>query len=954
MNEHAKKIFISYGRKDAIKFAIKLKDWLKKEGYDPWLDIDNGIQIGELFDVRIEMGISGSKVLIAVLSPWSLRPDGFCRNELLFAQALNIPVIPLRIENIIPPIQIISLNYIDVFQDPNETFTLLPSVLEQVLETGHMPSREWDQKKGNMTWWNTHETLTFQEELVRHGGSFIGREWLFERVNDWIQSSSSKLLLITADVGLGKSAIAAQMTTKVNIRGVHFCTRSNRRSCLPKTWILELIFQLAAQFDVYRKEIEQKSEPDWNNPPESLFRELIVEPLNKHKSFLDLNEPWVFVIDSLDESNAEAGPGLIDLLSRSVSRIPDWLRIIATSRPDQTIISRFKIDGVVSVDIKPEGKENQSDLNIFFDRYYEQILKPKSLANLTDLINRIRIITAGNFQFAKVALDYLNELIDLGNFTDSSIEFPLNLIGLYDDIFRRRFTDISKYEAEIIPIINCLIAAKGPLKDDLLMKACKLNEPGAKRGLLALSQFLHRSDSGVVLFHQSISEWLTDITASNDFTASKVTGHQMIADACFAEYQANPLRMSEYSNNHLATHLAESGRWVELSEILKSTAINLISRWVEKGEGDIGILCLSGLIRYFQKESRETTTTAGWASQLARIFSLRGNYEEAEYWLKEASRSTSFLNGRRIKAIALHELGSIYLYKHDFLSCAKHYQRALLFCHAGLPVYNDEAAANLVGLATLAFEQYQFVKTLKLVTSGIKKAKKSHDIHHIIAGLRLTGATYKSLGKYHLAKTNLSDAYDLCDRYNIQREKNRINMLMGWLDIDISTLNTGLPKEARSHFEEALNGAQGIYDHYIISEAELSLGWLSLIENNQGAAKEFFDEAKSNLLSDEHLELKAGVGSGLAAYAHNLGDFNNAEVLYLESAEFCERNNIGLWHYRSLIGLGAVHWHRGEIQKSELIWEQALKTAHGISSGRLKLAGNSINLCKTDPLKTPR
>ena len=36
------RIFMSYGRKDAADFARRLADWLRRQGYDPWLDVENG------------------------------------------------------------------------------------------------------------------------------------------------------------------------------------------------------------------------------------------------------------------------------------------------------------------------------------------------------------------------------------------------------------------------------------------------------------------------------------------------------------------------------------------------------------------------------------------------------------------------------------------------------------------------------------------------------------------------------------------------------------------------------------------------------------------------------------------------------------------------------------------------------------------------------------------------
>ncbi len=143
-----------------------------------WLDIENGIPLGSAFDVKIEDGIRSSQLLIAVLSPHSFRNDTFCRNELLFAQARRLPILPIRIADVVPPIQIISLNYVDAIHDVEKAFQDLLLGIEATLGRGKM---RLNQPDGNdNSWWESLRSLEFEEELAKHGGSFTGREWLFK------------------------------------------------------------------------------------------------------------------------------------------------------------------------------------------------------------------------------------------------------------------------------------------------------------------------------------------------------------------------------------------------------------------------------------------------------------------------------------------------------------------------------------------------------------------------------------------------------------------------------------------------------------------------------------------------------------------------------------------------------------------------------------------------------
>ncbi|MCX5674742.1 MAG: TIR domain-containing protein, partial [Planctomycetota bacterium] len=563
------RIFISYGRKDAADFAVKLAAWLRSQGIEPWLDVENGIPIGAPFDIRIEVGISGSDMLVALLSPWSLRPEGFCRNELLFAQWQSKPIIPVRIADVCPPIQIISLNFIDAASDPQAVFKQLLPVIEQVGKTGKMALRDWPSVAAGGPWWADRGRMNFEEELARHGGSFVGRQWLFEQIRQWAARPESRLLLLTADAGVGKSAIAAQMTARLNVRGVHFCSRSNIESCRPAAWIGQLVYQLAAQFPAYRKRLDQLPAPEWAHP-ESVFRTAIADPLRDCQGELDAGEPWVFMVDGLDELIAAAGPDLATLLADSSPRLPPWLRIIATSRPDQSVLAMFRLDGVQRSHMDTEGQENVADLGIFVNREVESlpetVLPPEGRSALAE---RILSAAQGNFLFARMTLEGLCDPEPKYRLSPDEVGvLPNRLGGLYHAMFRKRFPEPERYESHVLPLLDCLVAARGPIPEALLKEACGLDSTVATKGLRALSQFLGRSGDDVALFHKSVADWLVDAEASAEFVVQRRLGLERLVSACLREYREDPPKASRYTVSHLPAHLAEARRGVELRDLL--------------------------------------------------------------------------------------------------------------------------------------------------------------------------------------------------------------------------------------------------------------------------------------------------------------------------------------------------------------------------------------------------
>lgn len=949
------KIFISYGHNDAIEFAEKLATWLKDQGYEPWLDKKDGIISGEPFDIRIEQGISECSILIALISPSSIRYESYCRNEWLFAQSIEKPIIPLRLANINPPLVIINLHYEDAFADTNMVFDNLSKVIKEVIANGKPRYREWIQNNEKKIWWSNREKLNFSEELRRYGKSFIGRDWLFMQLEQWVKGGDTQLALIRADSGWGKSAFAAQLTTRLNVRSVHFCTSSNIKTCEPSEWIKDLIYQLAVQFDVYRKRIEVLLEPNWGVSSETLFRSLIVDLLNEVERKPDIEEPWVFVIDSLDESLSVVGPALSDLLAWVVGIIPAWIKIIATSRPQQTIISKLSIQGVKHFNLKASDRENHKDLKCYIELRIRQICKGESEVSITSIVERIAVAAEGNFQYIKVLLDSVSDIGESKELIFKQLnQFPSDLIGLYDRIFRKRFNDLAYYKKEVLPIIDCLIASKEPLSHSFLVKSCKLDDDIAHGSLLTLSQFLNRTDTGYRFFHQSIVEWLSKFEMSTDFTASKMKGHQMLADSCWEEFVNHPQNLSSYCKNYIAIHLSEVGRWKDLHEVVYSTDLRLLQEWTAGGHGNSGIICLNGIIKHLTSKGIENISIAGLSTQLARIYSLRGEYDNARNYLNLAASKTSQIHGRRIKAVAMHELGSLDLYTRDFHRASINYKKALYLCDFGRAKYHDEAASNLIGLATLAFYKYQIKRSLKLCEQAMARSKKANDQSLLIAAERMTGAAYKLMGNIQEASQHFNNALETCEIAKIRSEEYRILLLQGWLELDIAAMNKRITLKARPIFEKALVGAKESMDYYYTTEALLSIGWTYLKENNVSQAKHYQKLAQDGLKVAANPELKSGLDSWQIVFYYLNGEYDNAARLGLELIKECNHQDIRILQYRMLIILGAIYWHSNNIRDAEDAWLKAIKISNSISEKRIELIHAGIEMCKEDPLWIPQ
>jgi hypothetical protein len=95
MPDESRRVFLSYGVRDASEIAERLRHDLMTHGYEVWWDL-NRIRAGRPWNEEVQTGLRNSQVLLALLSPQSVRrardpgnptvTDSVCLNEIEYAQ----------------------------------------------------------------------------------------------------------------------------------------------------------------------------------------------------------------------------------------------------------------------------------------------------------------------------------------------------------------------------------------------------------------------------------------------------------------------------------------------------------------------------------------------------------------------------------------------------------------------------------------------------------------------------------------------------------------------------------------------------------------------------------------------------------------------------------------------------------------------------------------------------
>jgi len=599
------RIFMSYGRRDAGELSARLRADLMEQGYEIWQDTRE-IRAGTPFMEVIANGLQSSDIMVALLSQHSVRTsvdpdnpdqqDSVCLKELSFACSAKppIPVVPVRIAFCDPPFVICHLDYIDLAGwDGTEAMyqTAFRRLLEAIEEArrGKVRYRSWHD---DLRPWN------FADFLEDKRQDFVGREWLFEEIDNWCHvcaegSSRERALLITGDPGTGKSALVAELIDRNpdgHVLAYHCCRAGINGTLQPGRFVRSLAAMIASQSEEYARLLSEPavrdalSEAHCDDDPASGLEEGILAPLQR----LPQPEQGVryVLIDGLDEAMAYREPGgrmtIVDLLSSHLNGFPDWMRVVATTRKHREVLERLGFLRAQELDTR--DPRNLADVDLYIQT---ELAKPHMSARLAasgrpeaEVREILRQKSAGNFLYVVEA--FRGIALDQYRFEQTE-SLPPSLGGLYQAFFERHFSpgDASS-ERDFTPVrkaLQVLVAARSPLSGALLARATMLDEEEElPRVLRPLSPYVPgRPDPGgqrrYALFHRSLAEWLTsEEQRGNDFYISSGQGHARLAEAAWSAYETDAASLESYELSYLPTHLIAAGRGQDLVRLLTDFA----------------------------------------------------------------------------------------------------------------------------------------------------------------------------------------------------------------------------------------------------------------------------------------------------------------------------------------------------------------------------------------------
>ena len=377
------------------------------------------------------------------------------------------------------------------------------------------------------------------------------REWLLELIYSWFElEDESRLLLITAGPGFGKSVFAAKVCKifeeKGKLAACHFCDFSDSNLKDPMMMLQSLASHMCENIIGFKaKLLDQLKRPHKVRSLKDAFQIYLQNPLDE----LEV-ERSLIVIDGLDESATDDKNDMVKLIADNFPDLPECVKVLVTSRPELSVQGLDHVE-MIEIDVEDEG--NELDILKYLNASLPTFAARDATSCSTRWESTCKILPKvvekceGSFLYAFHVQRELNKRRDLGTMTFQEIMsfLPKGMGSVYHAYFHRLDVEleaIMKRKPDLFKVLELLVAistivAELPLKFiarvlDLSLD-CRETKTIINKVNDAISCLLYVSDDLMTVFHKSVYDWLVaDGYDEHEYTVKVGDGEKRLWLVC--------------------------------------------------------------------------------------------------------------------------------------------------------------------------------------------------------------------------------------------------------------------------------------------------------------------------------------------------------------------------------------------------------------------------------------
>ena len=483
-------------------------------------------------------------------------------------------------------------------------------------------------------------------ECLDLSGCFEGtRVDVLDQLDRWIgdadTSDTAPVFWINGSAGTGKTTLAYTFAIHCKRRGIpitsFFCSRDFAERSNPKLIFTSIANQLGGAFPSFGDQLAEVLRLNPHLASASIpfqLEELIIKPLQSTRNSFRL---CLIVIDALDECKDESTTStILSSLSRYVSEISP-LKILVTSRPEQSITSVFSSS---SGDLNAASQRLvlhelelgvvQQDIKLYLSSGLQDIAEHYSLDKIwpsEEDIQALATLSFGLFIFAATSIKFVEDRNDsdpqgqltrllsgkeLSAHAQSSPHYYLD--KLYMQVLTHAFPYISiQLSGRLKTILGSIVFLQEPLSLVSLENLLGLPPSAVQQTLMHLCSIIILPDNKnqpIRLHHPSFVDFITDPNRCCDrqFTVDSKKQHTLLAILCLKAMQslkqdicginnpcvlnaevdglpshimANILPHIQYACRHWIFHLTHALISDILVDLLKEFCTKYLLYWIE-------------------------------------------------------------------------------------------------------------------------------------------------------------------------------------------------------------------------------------------------------------------------------------------------------------------------------------------------------------------------------------
>ncbi len=386
------------------------------------------------------------------------------------------------------------------------------------------------------------------------------RQWFFEKHSSWFNEESSKVMILTAGPGVGKSVLSAKVCQQYQKRGqlaaCHFCDFKNSDYSNPNRILQSLASQMCDNVEGFRDKLTEVLQREHSREFLSdAFRVLLNDPLHA----LDRHEPMLIVVDALDESKVDVKSEFLELISDKFSELPEWIKILISSRPELQV--QKKLLHLNPLEILPNDKHHNIDLELFVRHRLPKL----SEDDIESLVSKCE----GSFLYAYFLANEPKENY-LGIEPNLSEYVAKGISGFYEKQFKRLKVRLQRLKPDTGPsifksFVNVVSACREPLPIKFLFACMGVSseEFEIREAIIGImSEILPIYDDCLTVYHKSLWDWLTlDGYDEHAFAGNAADGTKRLWHGCKSIYSEIDLlrSISDFQISSGKKHALEEG-----------------------------------------------------------------------------------------------------------------------------------------------------------------------------------------------------------------------------------------------------------------------------------------------------------------------------------------------------------------------------------------------------------